>query len=151
MSTVSAHREAMISALKAHLIPYLKTNGFRGSFPHFRREALPRVDYLTVQFSRDGGSFVVELATSSDDGRPSGHGSELPVSKLTTHYFRDRHRLGSGLAAGASDHWFRFGPSAFDRPIPVHEEGYYADIANAVRKSFEQDGAKWLESRHGAA
>jgi hypothetical protein len=138
----------MMAALRGHLVPRLRTKGFKGSFPHFRRIALPRVDYLTVQFYSAGGSFVVELASSDANGKPDGYGSDLPVEKLNVQFFRERFRLGS---KGLSDHWFEFGPRTYDPPREIEQPDFYVRIAERVLLEFEGAGEQWLHSRRVAA
>src|SRR5690348_5276517 len=101
---MTAHRDAIIRALKEVFVPALRARGFRGIFPHFRRVLPDRVDYLTIQFYSSGGSFVVEIATAGPDGKPRGYGDHLPVAKLNAHYFSNRLRLGSDEAVGRGDH-----------------------------------------------
>ena len=55
-------RLQMDAALKATLIPLLRDRGFKGSLPHFRRIGKSGIDLFTVQFDRNGGGFVVEVA-----------------------------------------------------------------------------------------
>ena len=151
MAAGNPHRDAMMAALKDHLVPGLRAKGFKGSFPHFRRVLLPRVDYLTVQFNTAGGSFVVEVATSSSNGKPQGYGSELPIEKLNTQYFRERFRLGSDSANGVADHWFQFGPRMYDPIAAVQSGDFYDRIAQQILAAFENGGEKWLHSRSVAA
>jgi hypothetical protein len=151
MTAGNPHRDAMIAAFKSHLVPGLRASGFKGSFPHFRRVTLPRVDYLTVQFNSAGGSFVVEVATSSANGKPTGYGSELPVEKLNTQYFCDRFRLGSDPSKGVTDHWFQFGPRMYDPVAAVQGREFYVRIAQQVLNEFESGGEKWLQAHFVAA
>ncbi len=60
----------MIAMLKEVVIPKLKVAGFSGSFPHLRRQREATIDLLTFQFSRWGGSFVVEVASCPAAGVP---------------------------------------------------------------------------------
>jgi hypothetical protein len=136
----------MTVALKRDVVPRLRERGFKGSFPHFRRATLPRVDYLTFQFSSSGGSFVVEVATSGTDGRPDGYGSELPIEKLNTHYFCESYRLGTDRSPGG-DHWYHFGPRSYDPDTPLREGAFYADIARTVLEDFDGGGEEWLKRR----
>src|SRR4029078_13084940 len=53
-------REAMIAELKRGAVPVLQSLGFKGSFPHFRREMDTQIDLLSFQFSMSGGQVVVE-------------------------------------------------------------------------------------------
>jgi uncharacterized protein DUF4304 len=59
---MSESRDKMIDALRRVIVPTLRNMGFTGSFPHFRRIRETRIDLLTFQFNRSGGSFVVEVA-----------------------------------------------------------------------------------------
>lgn len=53
------------SQIKDSIVPELRKQGFRGSFPHFRRIfENGRVDYLSFQFNKWGGSFIAEMAVA---------------------------------------------------------------------------------------
>ena len=65
---MSESRTRMVTALNEVVIPKLKTMGFSGRFPHFRRPKETTIDLLTFQFSRRSGGFVVEIASCSADG-----------------------------------------------------------------------------------
>lgn len=58
-------RKAVDKEIKSVIVPRLRREKFTGSYPHFRR-IYPdgRVDYLSFQFNRYGGSFVAEIATA---------------------------------------------------------------------------------------
>jgi hypothetical protein len=94
----------MIVALRREVVPRLRTRGFRGSFPHFRRRGPERIDLLSFQFDRTGGGFVVEAATCPVSGFVPGWG-EIP-NKVTAQHVGNRLRLGA-VDAG-NDHWFRY-------------------------------------------
>ena len=58
-------RDDVIRSIKSEIIPELRLLGFKGSFPHFRREFNDgRYDYLSFQFNRYGRSFIVEFAVA---------------------------------------------------------------------------------------
>jgi hypothetical protein len=57
-----ADRKQMISAIKNILIPSLKSGGFSGSFPHYRRRTTDFYDLVTFEFDKYGGGFVIEIA-----------------------------------------------------------------------------------------
>ncbi len=48
---MSEARDKMIAALKEIVLPTLRNMGFRGSFPHFRRERDEQLDLLTCYVS----------------------------------------------------------------------------------------------------
>lgn len=51
--------------IKNTIVPELRKEGFKGSFPHFRRIfENGRVDFLSFQFNKWGGSFIVEIAVA---------------------------------------------------------------------------------------
>ncbi len=57
-------REKMDSALKEITIPFLRKQGFKGSFPNFKLKNGIEEISLQFQFSQFGCQFVVELKTS---------------------------------------------------------------------------------------
>jgi hypothetical protein len=52
----------MEAELKSAVVPKLRSHGFKGSYPHFRRFADERIDLLTFQHDKWGGGFVIEIA-----------------------------------------------------------------------------------------
>ena len=90
--------------LKNLLVPRLKSLGFNGSFPHFRRVRNLRNELLTIQFDKYGtGRFVIELASAPTGAFITYWGKEISESKLTAHDLSERFRLGSSLG---KDSWF---------------------------------------------
>ena len=61
-------RKKMDDALEAITIPFLRRNGFRGAFPHFRRLQSDRIDLLTIQHSLDDTKLAVEISNCGPDG-----------------------------------------------------------------------------------
>ena len=61
---MTAHDDLMMESLKARLLPGLRERGFRGSFPHLRRERPERIDYVMIQFRRGGGGFTINIGQS---------------------------------------------------------------------------------------
>lgn len=100
-------RADMDAALKAIVVPHLRALGFKGSIPHFYRVRGDGADLLTVQFSRSGGKFVVELGRCEATGLEF-HGRHVPLNKANTTYLHQRHRLGSELKANFGDNWYDF-------------------------------------------
>jgi hypothetical protein len=92
--------------LKKHVIPALRTRGFTGSFPHFRRSTNSATHLITFQMDRWGsGNFVVELAKAPLGDFKMLWGQTVPSNKLTAHHLNDRHRLGA--SASNLDYWFQ--------------------------------------------
>jgi hypothetical protein len=48
--------------IKGAVIPWLRTQGFKGSFPHLRRTGQSAIDLLTFQFDLHRGGYVIEIA-----------------------------------------------------------------------------------------
>ena len=58
-------RELVNREIKATIVPELRKYNFKESFPHFRRTHKDgKFDYLSFQFNKYGGSFIVELASA---------------------------------------------------------------------------------------
>ena len=103
------NKSEMEASLKRIFVPELRDRGFKGSFPHFRRPRTNRIDLLTVQFNRWGGSFAIEVAICSCEGVVMHWGERITPNRVRAWdvYPPNRPRLG---ATNTSDdgHWFKF-------------------------------------------
>ena len=130
-----ASRDEMNAALRAELIPALRSAGFRGSLPHFRRLLTDRIDLLTVQFDKYGGGFVIEIARCEPGGVTMHWGQKVPPGKVTAHdvhpdsRFRIQARPGSG-----TDDWFRY-----EHAKPLH-------VARAALRSLPEAEKWWANA-----
>lgn len=120
---MSEARDKMVSALREVVVPTLRDMGFRGSFPHFRRERGDQLDLLVFQFSQWGGSFVVELGYCPASGYRSRTGNHYAPDRVRVHHLHFQQRLRLGSVPGVTDYWFQFEP---DSP------SIYTDTALAV-------------------
>ena len=111
---MSEARDKMIAALKEIVVPTLRDMGFRGSFPHFRRQRDEQLDLLTFQVSQWGGSFVVEIAHCPAAGYTLHTGETISPDKARVHHqhYRSRLRLGVRPPPNNRDHWFKFEPDS---------------------------------------
>jgi len=125
----------MIAALKEVVIPHLRSIGFVGAFPHFRRSGERSIDLLTFQFNRWGGSFVVEAASCSAGGVTLSWGKRVPANKVTAHCIGKRLRLGSSPPA-KTDHWFEFEDATYGERI-------FAMVAEQVLDTLPQAENYW--------
>ena len=102
-------RESMIAELKCVVQPFLRSAGFAGSFPHYRKISTDCIDLLTFQFDRRGGGFVIEIARCPTDGIVTALGLRVPPNKTKVWdihpNFRKRIQQRPG---GGTDAWFRF-------------------------------------------
>ena len=65
MSDKNELREKVNKEIKTVIVPELRKLNFKGSFPHFKRIFDDgKVDYLSFQFNKYGGSFIIELAVA---------------------------------------------------------------------------------------
>jgi hypothetical protein len=127
-------RHEMNEQLKAIVVPHLRSLGFRGSLPHFRRISDSGVDLLTFQFRLGGGSFVVEIAHKAPYKVTSERGNHVPPERLTTHDLNKRRRIGKAVLR-LNDPWFDFS----DRP--------YQQAAQQVVESLAEAEIYWQEMK----
>lgn len=60
-----ALRKEVDHEIKTVIIPELQKLGFDGKYPHYKRiNENGKVDYLSFQFNRYGGSFIIEIAVA---------------------------------------------------------------------------------------
>jgi Domain of unknown function (DUF4304) len=80
---LSAERDLMIKSLKQIVIPSLRKQGFKGSFPHFYRQLDNQTDLLMFQFSVYGGVLYVEISKCSSEGyTEETSGILIPPNKI---------------------------------------------------------------------
>ncbi|MCO5937096.1 DUF4304 domain-containing protein [Mucilaginibacter sp. RB4R14] len=103
--TGKERRTLMDEAIKDIVIPFLRTEGFKGSYPHFTRIKEDKVNLLTFQFSLYSSKFVVEVANCPVGGSTVG-GNKIEPSKCRVHYEGRRFRIGS--IKHKMDYWFDF-------------------------------------------
>ena len=106
--------------LKKSLVPVLRSLGFQGSFPHFRRQRDGRNELLTFQFDKYGsGKFVIELGVVEYGDYKTYLGDTIAPSKLTAHHLAKRLRLGA--KSEREDHWFDMATQPTDQIISLLE------------------------------
>ncbi|WP_062349966.1 DUF4304 domain-containing protein [Bacillus kwashiorkori] len=130
-------RKMMDIALKNVVIPKLREQGFKGSFPHFRRVNENNIDLITFQFNRWGGSFVVELASCPKDGTTMSWGEKIPPNKVNAQHMNDRFRLGAE-SLEEDGIWF-------DYEKAITEEDY-SKVAESVINHLKTSDTSWISS-----
>ena len=134
-------REEMNVELKQSLVPVLRELGFNGSLPHFYRERADHVDLLCVQFSKYGGSFVVELSFAGPDrDNVCKYDKDKPPKKLRVYQTYRRLRLGAEQEG--YDYWF-----AFDDTPLTGITGTPAELAVKVVSLLRSKGVLWWKAR----
>jgi hypothetical protein len=136
---MSTPHEKMVAALKQTVVPQLRSRGFRGTFPHFRRIGPEQVDLLTFQFDKWGGGFVIEIARCAPEGIVHPWGKRIPAADVTVWnvHPRARLRLQPLLGSSTSD-WFRY-----DQPAAEEGIGVYAEVAEHVLPYLESADKWW--------
>ena len=106
----NSDRNKMIENLNNVVVPTLRQLGFKGSFPHFRRQTTERINLLTFQFDKCGGGFVIEIANCKSSGFTTSWGKEIKLNKLTAHDLNKRKRIQANMTTDSSstDDWFRY-------------------------------------------
>jgi hypothetical protein len=125
---MSQSRDAMIAGLKRVAVPVLRSLGFKGSFPHFRRATDTQIDLLTFQFSMGGGQFVVEVGTFPPEGYKL-YGELIPAADVKMRHLLRRLRLGA--KDESSDHWFNY------------DSGDYPRVAQSVLRYIRGQAVDW--------
>ena len=106
---MSVEREAINSALAQLVVPELRSHGFKGSMPHFRRNARGAIELLTFQFDRHGGGFVIEISRCSEHGFTTSWGKQISANKVTAHDLHPSQRKRIRPRDGSNtDAWFRY-------------------------------------------
>lgn len=125
----------MNSALKLVTIPRLRKLGFKGSFPHFRRLRLDHVDLVVFQFNKYGGSFVIEVASLTQEQVNAHWNKSLTLQNATVYDASKSHRLG---AAQGADHWTVFGKHNHESGHEIVEPSHvYERIALRAAEMIE--------------
>jgi hypothetical protein len=125
----------MIAALQELVVLVLRTKGFSGSFPHFRRRTDTAIHLLTFQFNKYGGSFVVEVASCGTEGRTAYWGKQIPPKDMRAHDVHPNLRVRLGSTAKKPDHWFKFDSRFAWNP--------YKRAAKAVLPFLNTQAEKW--------
>ena len=121
--------DEMRRILRVSVVPELRSRGFKGSFPHFRRICPDRIDLLTFQFSQFGPDLYIEVGSCPSNGATHADGSHTPPSKVCTHhagYFRRR-----------------IGPQPsvdFGKAIDASKSG---ELASLVLRAITLEGETW--------
>jgi hypothetical protein len=129
----------MVAKLKELVVPQLRKRGFTGSFPHFRQRKENQINVLTFQFSRSGGSFVVEAASWPADGVVLHAGQRIGPDEVKAHHLYPRLRLGSSPPE-ADDH-------SFDFESATYGESIYQIMAEEVLMCIPQAERYWSSEK----
>lgn len=96
----------MDKEIKEIIIPFLRNEQFKGSYPHFRREKNGQLNLLTFQFSLYSPQFVVEISNCPIGGMTTSFGKEVKPAECRVHYMGNRMRIGN--LKNGTDYWYDF-------------------------------------------
>jgi hypothetical protein len=138
---ISQEHAKMVKALKEIVVTRLREQGFKGSFPHFRRPDEEKIDLITFQFDQWGGGFTIEISQCPANGITTSWGEHIPPNKVRAWDMHptQRLRLQPKLSAFTSD-WFRY-----DKP------GQLDDIVLKTARGvlpYLEKAEKWWQSAH---
>jgi uncharacterized protein DUF4304 len=136
-----ATREEMNAVLKATCVAFLRTKGFKGSFPNLYRDIGGFIALVNFQFFSSGGSFCVNLSYAGPNGENVYFKPDTPARKLSVSQTRERERLG----AAKEDRWFSFGETSYGKYRGKTETP--DAIADLVKGLFESHAEPWWESK----
>ena len=141
---MSAHRDHMMVVLKKTFVPMLREKDFTGSFPDFQRKLDHRIDFLNVQFAREGGRFYLNIGQTGPKGLQDPAWPDLTLAETTVGHLIHRSRVHWGFFLRQ---WFIFGPRSYDPPKAVKPPAYYEAIALKAARAFEKDGERWFSKQ----
>jgi hypothetical protein len=117
----SAPRDAppatMREALQRVVVPELRKRGFMGKLPHLRRLTTEGTHTFTVQASKWGGEFIVELGRAPAGPYRTSTGEVLPAELLTSYHLQGGDRARLRRRTGRREAWFRYAPTTWDRLV----------------------------------
>jgi hypothetical protein len=120
-------RREMDSALKATFVPRLKSLGFKGGYPHFRRVGTQRLEVVGIQFSQWGAQFYVEAGLADKNG-VSVEGVLVPPERLKHYHAWPRKRFGD---------------------LPFDYEAEAISVVAAKSAAIVEDIAAWFAQQAG--
>ncbi len=134
------HKEKRIrmnKAIKEIIIPFLRNEKFKGSFPHFRREKNEKLNLLTFQFSLYSPEFIVEISNCPLNGMKTSLGKVIKSSECRVQYMGKRLRVGS--IKNGKDYWYDFDKQKILGNI-------FEKRAKEVLKNWEEAEKWWNEN-----
>ncbi len=81
--------------IKKIILPFIRLNGFKGSFPNLRRLKNEQLNLLSFQFHRFGDSFTIEIANCPPEGVEINNLKLPPEKCKPSNIRRQRIRVGN--------------------------------------------------------
>lgn len=99
------NRDIMLRALKLHVLPQLREQGFDGKYPNFKRTQPNCIELIGFQANKWGGSFLVEMSAAFPNSKPQNFQlyGDMTLDTLRIDATNRRYRL-----PGMFDGWFPY-------------------------------------------
>lgn len=133
---MTSEKDQMKIALSQIVVPELRILRFKGTFPHFRRLSDDRLNLLSFQFNKYGGSFVIEIANCKPEGYTTSWGKKILPNKLTVFDLYKRERLDPQTSP---DKWYHYDLISLKEVINIYES-----ISNEVLSKLDIAKDYWL-------
>ena len=124
------NREIMLSALKNTVIKELKSQGFIGTYPNFKKITSDGIELICFQTNKYGGSFTVEVSAVFPDSKVtnlSNMNALVDEKTVNVSCTNQRYRL-----KGMYDGWFYY------RDVYKLPNGFYRDISEKEAETFSE-------------
>jgi hypothetical protein len=131
----------MDASLKKVLVPALRSAGFTGSWPNWRRVCGNRSDLVNIQHLSIGGTFFINIGQVPAEGFRNDWRSHIPAEKLTVSHATASTRV---QPEDLIDGW-TFGPRSYDEDKPLAEMHYYEGLSQRCVQRFSTWGEHWFE------
>lgn len=122
------NREIMLTALKKSIIKDLKSQGFSGTYPHFKRILSDCIELIDFQTNKYGGSFTIEVSAVFPNSKVTNL-SDLSATvdsyNVDVSCTNQRYRLD-----GMFDGWFYYSD------VYILPQGFYRDVSEKEADSF---------------
>ena len=120
------NKDIMLKALNNTVIKELKSQGFTGKYPHFKREKEECIELIVFQTNKFGGSFTIEVSAIFPDSKVTNLIDEdTEFSKANVFCTNERYRL-----KGMFDGWFYYS-DVYRMP-----QGYYHNVPEKEKDTF---------------
>jgi hypothetical protein len=131
---MKSDRDEMQNILNQRIVPELRKLQFKGTFPHYRRVGVDRINLLTFQFDKYGGGFIIEIANCKLGEYTTSWAKIIKPNKLTVFDLNKRKRIYSDMGSGdtSMDNWYRYDRTSLKEIINIYESVSDEVLANLV-------------------